>query len=144
MPVDIGPAFCKFPNKLFGSGVAAELGHVAALVYLALCECANREFPHSSNTFTVSDRSIAADTGYCPRLISSARRKLIAVGLVSCQREKGCSFVYTLIPQTFRSIPRKQRLRPKKKPRALHGTPRGVENLIGTHAKYATPFGRIC
>ena len=55
MPVDIGLAFCKFPNRLFASGTAAKVGRVAALLYLALCECANREFPYASNTFSVSD-----------------------------------------------------------------------------------------
>jgi hypothetical protein len=95
MPVEIGP-FSKMPSKFFGSGTAAELGNSAALFYLALCEHANR---NNGNTFKASDLALASDTGMGERSFSTFRQKLLKKGLISCQRDKGQSFTYTLQPQ---------------------------------------------
>ena len=114
--VEIG-LFSKMPSKFFGSGTAANLGAPAALLLLALCEHANR---HHGNTFKTSDKALASETGYAPRTICDARKKLIEEGLVSCSREEGESYVYTLPVYTFEWIPLGERLREKLKPRALH------------------------
>ena len=114
--VEIGP-YTKIPNRLFGSGMAARLRPSAGYMYLALCEHANR---NSSNTFSASDKALASDTGIGTRTICDARKKLIERGLISCKREKGQSFVYTLLKPSLEWKPVKERPRHKLKPRALH------------------------
>jgi hypothetical protein len=116
MPVEIGP-FSKVPSKFFGSGTASSLGASASLVFLALCEHANR---NSSNTFKASDRALASETGLGTRTICDARKRLIEHDLISCSRENGQSFNYTIPTQSLEWVPLKQRLRAKRKPRAIH------------------------
>jgi hypothetical protein len=115
MPVEIGN-FSKMPNQFFGSGCAARLGLSPAVLFLALCEQANR---NSANSFAVSDRALASDTGLGPRTICDARKCLVEEGLITCLREKGQSFTYTLSKYEFRWIGMKDRPRAKRKPRAL-------------------------
>ena len=115
MPVDIGN-FSKMPNLFFGSGWAARLGLSPTVLFLALCEQANR---NSANAFAVSDRALASDTGLGPRTICDARKCLVEEGLISCAREKGRSFTYTLSKYEFRWMGIKDRPRAKRKPRAL-------------------------
>lgn len=118
MSVEIG-LYTEIPSKFFGSGTAARLGPTASLVFLALCEHANR---HESNTFKASDKALAADTGYGPRTICDARKRLIEHGLISCMRPEGQSFEYTIPAFTLKWKPLAQRLRAKRKPRALHSS----------------------
>ena len=118
MPVDIGP-FSKIPNKFFGSGWAAALGSSTSLIYLALCEHANR---NDSISFKASDRALAADTGLSPRTICDARKRLIENKFVLCMRQDGQSYTYTLHNPNLTWVPIKQRPRPKRKARALHAT----------------------
>lgn len=115
MPVEIGN-FSKMPNQFFGSGCAARLGTSPTVLFLALCEQANR---NSANYFAVSDRALASDTGLGPRTICDARKRLIEEGLISCLREKGRSFTYTLSKYDLRWVGMKDRPRAKRKPRAL-------------------------
>src|SRR3954451_10691025 len=70
--VDIGDYF-KMPNRLFGSGQAAELGASTFLVYAAICDHANR---NGALTFKVSDKALLGDTGLAKRTILGARKKL--------------------------------------------------------------------
>jgi hypothetical protein len=118
-PLDIGP-YARFPNRFFGSGMAARLGPSTGFVYVALCDHANR---NSSNTFKVSDRALAADTRIASRTICDARKRLIEYGLISCRREKGQSHVYTLFKPSWEWKPLKERHRRSLKPRALHASP---------------------
>jgi len=118
MQVEIGP-YSKMPSKFFGSGTASRLGASASLVFLALCEHANRD---GSNTFKASDRALASETGLGPRTICNARKKLIESSLISCIRENGQSFTYTILAQALKWTPLNERLRPKKKPRAIHAS----------------------
>jgi hypothetical protein len=114
--VEIG-GFTKIPRTFFGSGMAARLGRSASLLYIALCEYANR---NNSLSFKTSDKAVASETTIAPRTISDARKKLIEYGLISCQREKGQSYVYTLKALTLAWKPLKERLRQPQKPRAYH------------------------
>lgn len=114
--VDVGP-YSKIPNKFFGSGTAAKLGCSASLIFLALCEHANRE---SSNTFKASDRALASETGLGTRTICDARKLLCERGLVSLRRPEGQSYTYTICKPSLEWVPLAQRLRTKRKPRALH------------------------
>lgn len=116
--VDIGP-FTMIPNRFFGSGMAQRLGPSASLLYLALCEHANRG---SGNTFKrgSSDNALASETGLSPRTLCDARKKLIEHDLIACSREKGQSFTYTLFPPPLKWLPLDERPRQKQKPRALH------------------------
>jgi hypothetical protein len=116
MNVEIG-FFTKIPNKFFGSGMAHQLGVSASVIYLALCEHANR---NGSNTFKVSDRAIESDTGSSSRTISNARKRLIEYKLIDCNRDKGESFEYTILAQEFQWVPEKHRRRVKREPRAYH------------------------
>jgi hypothetical protein len=116
MSVEIGP-YSKFPSKLFGSGIAATLGASTSIVFLALCEHANR---NNSNVFKASDRALASDTGLGTRTICEARKKLIEHDLIYCSRESGQSYKYTLKTQSLKWKPLKERPRQKGKPRALH------------------------
>jgi hypothetical protein len=143
MPVDLGKFF-QVPRNFFGSGVGAKLGPSTALVYVALCEAANRDWPKGSNTFTVSDRTLAADTGLSPRTIHDSRKRLMEARLVTCERKEGCSFTYTLQAQTLTAVPRKLRPRQEKQPRASQSPHHLPSALFGTHAKYATPYSRVC
>ena len=113
--VDIG-LWAKFPNKFFGSGMARKVGASASVLYFALCENANRE---PSNTFKASDKALASETDLSPRTIRDARIKLIENGLISCSREPGQSFIYTLLHQKLQWLKRSERPRQKLKPRAL-------------------------
>jgi hypothetical protein len=119
--VDVG-SYTKIPNKFFGSGTAAKLGCSASLVLLALCEHANRE---NSNTFKASDRALASETGLGTRTICDARKKLEEHKLISCSREEGQSYVYTLPVFSFNWVRLENRLRSKRKPRAIHATRTG-------------------
>lgn len=114
--VDVGP-YTKIPNRFFGSGMAAKLGCSASLVYLALCEHANR---HSSNTFKASDRALASETGLGTRTICDARKRLCERGLISISRLEGQSYTYTICKPSLEWVPLAQRLRTKRKPRALY------------------------
>ena len=114
--VDIGP-FTMIPRRFFGSGMAQKLKPSASLLYLALCEHANRE---PSNTFKTSDRALASETTLGTRTICDARKKLIENKLITCDREEGQSFTYTLLPQSLEWMPLAKRLRQNLKPRALH------------------------
>jgi len=116
--LDIG-GYAKFPNRLFGSGMAARLGPSATLIYLALCDHANRK---SEMSFSASDNALAGDTGIAPRTIFNARKKLIEYGLISCEREKGRSHIYTLLKPSWEWKPLKERPRRTLKPRALHAS----------------------
>lgn len=119
MPVQIGP-FARFPNRFFGSGLAAKLGPSAALIYLDLCDHANRE---GDNTFRVSDRALAADTGIGPRTITEARKALIERDLIKCTQEPGKSYQYTLRTPSLKWKPQKERQRVKDKPRGNRTAP---------------------
>lgn len=138
MSVDIGP-YTQIPNKLFGSGTAAILGPSATLLWVALCEHANR---NSENTFSVSDKSLASDTTLSPRTICDARKVLRERGFLKAERQKGTSYSYTLLPCKLGWVPVKERLREKRKPRALHA------KRSGAIANFATPetggWGKFC
>jgi hypothetical protein len=129
MPVEIGN-FSKMPNQFFGSGCAAKLGLSPAVLFLALCEQANR---NSANSFAASDRALASDTGLGPRTICDARKRLIEEGLISCTREKGRSFSYTLSKYEFHWTAIKDRPRAKRRPRALKSA------RIASAANFASP-----
>lgn len=138
MPVDIGH-FSKMPNKLFGSGTVARLGPSASLLFLALCEHANQE---SDNSFRVSDRTLAADTGLSARTLCDARKLLIEQKLVSCSRERGSSHTYTLPKYELPWVPIKDRLRPKGQARGLHQKRRIAVANFATRQSMNT--GRVC
>lgn len=110
---NIGP-FSKIPSKFFSSGTAASLGPSASLMYLALCEHANR---HGGTTFKASDKALASETGLSPRTLSNSRKKFDSRKLLTCAREKGQSFVYTLHPLELQWRKLEDRLRQKQKPR---------------------------
>ena len=116
--VEIG-LYSMMPRRFFGSGTAASLGPKAALLLLALCENANR---NSGNTFKASDRALASETGYSPRTICEARKRLEERGLISCSRQEGQSYVYTLPAYSFDWTRLEDRPRQKKKSRAIHAT----------------------
>ncbi len=114
--VDIGE-FTKIPNKFFGSGTACALGTSASLLFLALCENANR---NGSTSFKASDRALSSETGLGTRTICDARKRLLEKGLVSCAREMGESYVYTLLKSELGWVRLSERPRAGCKPRAYH------------------------
>ncbi len=114
--VDIGP-FTKIPNRLFGSGMARTLKPSATVLYVALCEHANRD---GNNTFRASDKALASDTNLSPRTICDARKRLIENEAITCTREEGQSYVYTLLVPSWNWLPVAKRPRSKLKPRAYH------------------------
>lgn len=116
--VDLGP-FTKIPNKLFGSGKAAALGPSATLLYVALCEQANRA---ANTVFSISDRSLAADTGLAARTICDARKRLQEQKMLSVTRQNGRSYSYSLFKCDLLWIQRTERQRPTRKPRAKYAT----------------------
>jgi hypothetical protein len=143
--VDIGP-FSKIPNRLFGSGTAAILGTSATLLFVALCEHANR---NSSNIFSASDRALAADTGLSPRTICEARKALQERSLLSVERMEGRSYSYTLLKRELGWVPVKDRQREKRKPRALHaGRVQTIAKFAmvqeTTPAKFAMESRKLC
>jgi hypothetical protein len=114
--VEIGH-YTKIPNKLFGSGTARDLKPSATLLYVALCEHANR---NSSNRFKASDNALASDTTLSTRTICNARKRLIERELIACTRAEGQSYFYTLPVPSLKWVPLAERLRTKLKPRAYH------------------------
>jgi Helix-turn-helix domain len=116
MTVDIG-GFTKIPHRFFGSGTAHALKPSASLLYIALCDHANRS---SSNTFKTSDKTLASDTALSPRTICDARKRLIEKELITCKREDGQSYSYTLTVPDWNWIPVDRRPRTQLKPRAYH------------------------
>ena len=135
--VDVGP-YTKIPNKFFGSGTAAKLGCSASLVFLALCEHANRE---SSNTFKASDRALASETGLGTRTICDARKRLQEYGLISTSRPEGQSYSYTLPKLSLRWVPLVERPRNKRKPRAIYANTGSLQqNVLHSPANFAGPW----
>jgi hypothetical protein len=120
--VEIGP-YSKMPAKFFGSGTASSLGPSAALVFIALCEQANR---NNSNTFKASDKALASETGLGTRTIFDARKCLGERGLISFSRPEGQSYTYTIPKLSLPWVPFADRLRSKQKPRALHNSRAGL------------------
>jgi hypothetical protein len=116
MPVEIGP-YSKMPSKFFGSGTASKVGPSASLVFLALCEHANRD---ESNTFKASDKALASETGLGARTICDARKSLREHNLISVSRTEGQRYSYTIPKLSLQWIPLAERPRLKRKPRALH------------------------
>jgi hypothetical protein len=112
--VNIGQ-FTKIPNRLFSSGTAQNLKPSATLLYVALCDHANR---NGSNTFKVSDRTLESDTTLSTRTICNARKRLIEKGLITCTRAEGQSYVYTLPVPSWSWVRVADRPRIKLKPRA--------------------------
>src|ERR1035437_747698 len=106
--------YSMMPRMFFGSGMAAQIGKSATLFYLALCEHANR---NGRATFKAADRALASDTGMSERDLPAARKSLIGQGLISCTREEGHSYVYTLVRLELKWIPLKDRPRVKLKAR---------------------------
>ena len=113
--VEIGQ-FTKIPNRFFSSGTASKIGQSASLLYLALCENANR---NGENTFSASDRALASETGLGPRTIRDARITLDETGLIRSSREPGRSYVYTLLLLELKWARLENRPRQKQRPRAL-------------------------
>lgn len=130
-----GKSFFKVPGKLFASGTAQSLGTSATLLYVALWEHANRpNFP--SNTFETTNKRLSSETGLSPRTIRDARNRLIEKGLIQCQQPPGAQFVYTLLPQDLRSIPKEDRRpRTKRRPRAYQF--KRAAEFAGDAAKFA-------
>lgn len=120
--VNIGP-FTKIPNRLFGSGTAQHLKPSATLLYVALCDHANR---NGSNTFKTSDRSLESDTALAARTICEARKRLLEKGLITCKRADGQSYVYTLPVPSWSWVPAAARPRMKLKPRAYGASAAGT------------------
>lgn len=112
--VNIGH-FTKIPHRLFGSGTARNLKPSATLLYIALCDHANR---NSSNTFKASDKALASDTALSTRTICNARKRLIEKRLITCTRERGQSYFYTLVVPSWNWVPVAERPRTKLEPRA--------------------------
>lgn len=156
---ELGPYFVV-PKGLFQNGIAARIGPYAVAIYAALCEWANRK---NGNVVSVSDRSLAADTGVAERTIRDIRALLLNNGLVSLNREPGQSYTYTLLPVTLAPrVPVKQRPRQPKKQRALYAPrldlsmlrtglevqqkrPHSSRNICNRPlAEFAGPSGRIC
>jgi hypothetical protein len=132
---DLG-SYTKIPSKLFGSGTVAALGSTVILVYVALCEHANR---FESNSFKASDRALASETGFGTRTIHEARKTLIENGMISVARENGQSYTYTLCALSLKWIPLNERPRPKRQPRALHSLGQESQNGIAPPANLAEP-----
>jgi len=124
--VEIG-GFTKIPNRLFTSGMAGTLRSSATLLYVALCDHANR---NGSNTFKASDKALASDTTLSPRTISDARKRLIENELIIVAREKGQSYFYTLTVQKLDWVPLAKRPRAKLSPRAYHAQTATVPNKL--------------
>ncbi len=112
--VDLG-LYTMIPSKFFGSGTALALGKSAALLFVALCEHANRV---GQNTFHASDRALASDTGLSERTICDARTKLVEHGLVKIQRGMGQIHTYTIPKLAFVWVPIAERPRKRRQPRA--------------------------
>lgn len=114
--VDIG-LFARFPNTFFSSGMARKLGPSASVLYIALCENANRNCP-PSNTFAAADKTLAWETGLSPRTLRNVRIKLMENGLVKYGREPGQKYTYTLLRQELKWLkvaerPPRQERRPR-------------------------------
>ena len=131
MPLKIGK-FTMIPSKFFGSGTAARIGPSVSLIYLALCEHANR---NGDNSFKASDRALASETGLSPRTICDARKALCEAGLITVSRDKGQSYTYSLSLLELSWIKLEDRLRPKKRPRAYYASRLGKQGPQDAHGK---------
>lgn len=117
-PFDIGQ-FARFPNRFFGSGMARKLGSSAIVLYIALCEHANRS-RESSNTFEARDRDLAWETDLSPRTFRNARIKLLENDLVVYRHDPGQKYTYTLLRPELKWFKVAERLpRQKRKPRGM-------------------------
>jgi hypothetical protein len=141
---DLGPYFIV-PKGLLQNGIAARVGASAVALYVALCEHANRKH---SNVFSISDKSLASDTGVAERTIRDARTRLHREGLISFNRQPGHSYTYTLLNVKLSPrIPLNERLRQPKKPRALHSTERPISTVKSdseVQQKALHPSGNHC
>lgn len=97
--------------------MAARVGPSASLFYVVLCDYANR---NGSNTFKASDKVLAADTGLAPRTFCDIRKSLDECRLISFFRPPGQSYTYTILKPSLDWVSHTERLRRKRKPRALH------------------------
>ncbi len=131
--------------------MAAKLGPSATLLYVALCDHANRG---SSNTFKASDKALASDTGIATRTICNARKRLSEHGLITFYRPEGQSYTYTLCKPSLQWVSLAERVRVKRKPRAFHA--QGVvspqqtlrlspaQNLLDHDADFANVLRTLC
>lgn len=129
---DLGPYFAV-PKGLIRGGIGAGLGAAASIVYVALCEHRNRG---NGKSFTVSDRTLAADTGVAENTIRGIRKKLISARLIECSRPPGCSFTYTLLPVSGEFIRVADRQRSKQKPRGRAVLP----HWLAAKPQHTTPY----
>jgi DNA-binding transcriptional ArsR family regulator len=144
--VELGPYF-TVPKVLIQSGIAGRIGPYATVVYIALCEHANRGKREDQNTFSVSDRALAADTGIAERTIRNHRTKLVEQGLISCRRDTGQSYIYTILLLPSEWVPIKDRPRKKRKRRALHASRLALVEVRQPQAALANltgPSGKVC
>jgi hypothetical protein len=141
--VEVGPWF-KVPKGVFRGGTAGSMGPHATAVYVALCEHANRK---SSNTFSVSDKALASDTGVAERTIREIRTALVEQELITCSRGKGQSYTYVLSAVPIDWVPIKSRPRRKRKPRALQAARLALLEAGQSPAALAglaVPSGKVC
>jgi hypothetical protein len=142
--VELGPYF-TVPKGLIYGGIAGRIGPHATAVYIALCEHANRGKREDQNTFSVSDRALASDTGVAERTIRDIRTKLMEHYLIRCERRAGQSYSYTLLSLTETFIRIEDRPRQIKRRRALHAQkPRPTDNqkLAGVQQMLPDPSGK--
>jgi hypothetical protein len=140
-------AFFQMHNRLFGSGMAAKLRCSAGRLYTALCSMANQK---SAGTFSVSDQTLANDTGMGRRTIVEARKKLLKFELIESSISPGQSTVYTLKNPSLEWMPVKERPRLQCKERGKSAAnlahPEELEPielphfLRGSDANFARPY----
>jgi len=105
------PRYSGFPPEIFEDGLVPQMQNTAFRLYIFLCRSSDRK---SSLQFAVFDKEICQQTGSSPRALCSARNELKRFGLISCDRDPGGSYTYSLCDvKTRRPFPGDQKIRPR-------------------------------
>jgi hypothetical protein len=85
--------FTGYPPALFERGLALEMKDSAFRLYIFFCRVSDRK---STRQFSMSDSRVKAEAGISPRALSDARRELVSLGAIVCERTPGREYIYTL------------------------------------------------
>lgn len=85
--------YSGFPPEIFERGIVPQMKNSALRLYLFLCRHSDRK---SSRQFKATDAEIGEQVGSSPGALRHARKNLLTLGLIHCEKAPGGAYTYSL------------------------------------------------
>jgi hypothetical protein len=85
--------YSGFPPEIFERGIVPQMKDSALRLYLFLCRHSDRR---SSRQFKATDAEIGEQAGSSPGALRHARKNLLSLGLIHCEKAPGGAYTYSL------------------------------------------------